>query len=249
MTLRRADAGAVVLAGGGSRRMGRPKALLDWHGSTLVERVAGLLARVAAPVVIVAAPGQQLPDVPGAETAVDANPGRGPLEGIAAGLRALQGRCDRAFVAATDLPLMHPAFASAVLDALEEGDAAAPESGGRVHPLAAAYRISRLELAEHLLAAGELRASALAQGSGTRVLPAAELPHPESLRNVNTPDDYRTLLGLPEPMVVVDGAKWRAATLGRLQEQLGSSAVLSLDGLRVDHPTTPLAEGDELTTA
>jgi hypothetical protein len=66
---------------------------------------------------------------------------------------------------------------------------------------------------------------------------------------VNTPDDYRTLLGLPEPMVVVDGAKWRAATLGRLQEQLGRSAVLSLDGLRVDHPTTPLAEGDELTTA
>jgi hypothetical protein len=47
---------------------------------------------------------------------------------------------------------------------------------------------------------------------------------------------------------VVDGAKWRAATLGRLQEQLGSCAVLSLDGLRIDHPSTPLAEGDELTT-
>ncbi|HET7428085.1 MAG TPA: molybdenum cofactor guanylyltransferase, partial [Gaiellales bacterium] len=189
--------------------MGTPKALLDWHGSTLVERVAGLLARVAAPVVIVAAPGQELPDVPGAETAVDASPGRGPLEGIAAGLRALQGRCDRAFVAATDLPLMHPAFVSAVLDALQ-GEAAAPASDGRVHPLAAAYRVSRLDLAEHLLAAGELRASALAQGAGTRALPAAELPHPESLRNVNTPDDYRTLLALPEPMVVVDGATWRA---------------------------------------
>jgi molybdenum cofactor guanylyltransferase len=248
MTLRRADAGAVVLAGGGSRRMGTSKAVLDWHGSTLVERVAGLLVRVAAPVVIVAAPGQQLPVVPGAETAVDANPGRGPLEGIAAGLRALQGRCDRAFVAATDLPLMHPAFVSAVLDALEE-EAAVPESGGRVHPLAAAYRVSRLELAEHLLAAGELRASALAQGSGTRVLPAAELPHPESLQNVNTPDDYRTLLGLPEPMVVVDGVPWRAATVGRLHEQLGSSAVLSLDGRPVDNPSTPLADGDELSAA
>ena len=133
-------------------------------------------------------------------------------------------------------------------DALEE-EAAAPESGGRLHPLAAAYRVSRLDLAEHLLAAGELRATALAQGSGTRVLPAAELPHPESLRNVNTPDDYRTLLGLPEPAVVVDGVPWRAATVGRLREQLGSSAVLSLDGLPVDDPRTPLADGDELTTA
>jgi molybdopterin-guanine dinucleotide biosynthesis protein A len=228
--------------------MGTPKALLDWHGSTLVERVAGLLARVAGPVVIVAARGQQLPDLPGTEKAVDANPGRGPLEGIAAGLRALRGRCDRAFVAATDLPLMHPAFASALLEALGEAEAAAPESGGRVHPLAAAYRVSRLDMAEHLLASGELRASALARGSGARAVDAAELPHPESLRNVNTPDDYRTLLGLPEPLVVVDGAPWRAATVGRLHEQLGSSAVFSLDGLQIDDPGFPLAEGDELTT-
>ena len=45
--------GAMVLAGGRSTRMGAPKALLDWHGGTLVRRVSGILQRVADPVVVV----------------------------------------------------------------------------------------------------------------------------------------------------------------------------------------------------
>jgi molybdopterin-guanine dinucleotide biosynthesis protein A len=58
---------AIVLAGGRSRRMGRPKALLDWHGSTLVHRAAGLVAReVDGPVVVVRAAGQPLPALPAA---------------------------------------------------------------------------------------------------------------------------------------------------------------------------------------
>ncbi|MEA2301885.1 MAG: molybdenum cofactor guanylyltransferase, partial [Solirubrobacteraceae bacterium] len=35
----------IVLAGGRSSRMGAPKACLEWHGSTLVRRVAGILGR------------------------------------------------------------------------------------------------------------------------------------------------------------------------------------------------------------
>ena len=79
---------AVVLAGGESRRMGTPKPLLDWHGATLIERVTGILVRVAEPVVVVGGPGLPLPELaPGVEQAADRLPGQGPLEGIAAGLR------------------------------------------------------------------------------------------------------------------------------------------------------------------
>ena len=47
----------IVLAGGRSSRMGAPKAWLDWHGSTLLRRTCGLVARgTGGPVVVVRAP-------------------------------------------------------------------------------------------------------------------------------------------------------------------------------------------------
>ena len=83
----------IVLAGGRSSRMGTPKAALEWHGSTLLRRVTGIVARAAGgPVVVVRAPGQELPALPrGVEIAEDAREGRGPLQGLAAGLAAVEG--------------------------------------------------------------------------------------------------------------------------------------------------------------
>ena len=100
--------GAIVLAGGRSSRMGAPKALLDWHGGTLVRRITGILQRLADPVVVVHADGQELPPLVGVERVVDRAPDRGPLEGIAAGLRTVAGRCPAVFVSGTDLPFLHP---------------------------------------------------------------------------------------------------------------------------------------------
>ena len=58
-------AAGIVLAGGRSSRMGTPKADLEWHGSTLLRRVTGIVARGAGgPIVVVRAPGQQLPALP-----------------------------------------------------------------------------------------------------------------------------------------------------------------------------------------
>jgi hypothetical protein len=60
------EAGAIILAGGRSTRMGSPKAALGWHGSTLLRRVTGIVARsVDGPVVVVSAPGQALPALDG----------------------------------------------------------------------------------------------------------------------------------------------------------------------------------------
>ena len=51
--MRMADAAGIVLAGGRSSRMGSPKAALEWHGSTLLRRVAGIVGRaVDGPVVV-----------------------------------------------------------------------------------------------------------------------------------------------------------------------------------------------------
>ncbi|MEA2226533.1 MAG: molybdenum cofactor guanylyltransferase [Solirubrobacteraceae bacterium] len=67
-------AAGIVLAGGRSSRMGSPKAALEWHGSTLLRRVVGIVGRgVDGPVVVVRAPGQELPPLPeGVEIVEDA---------------------------------------------------------------------------------------------------------------------------------------------------------------------------------
>ena len=117
-----AEAAGIVLAGGRSSRMGTPKAALEWHGSTLLRRVVGLVARtVDGPVVVVRAPGQELPALPdGVELVEDAREGRGPLQGLAAGLAAVGDRAevglrvvDRRAAAA---PALHPPRACARFD-------------------------------------------------------------------------------------------------------------------------------------
>src|ERR671939_2131575 len=97
------QAAGIVLAGGRSSRMGSPKAALEWHGSTLLRRVVGIVARgVDGPVVVVRAPGQELPALPeGVEVVEDAREGRGPLEGMAAGLAAVRDRAPVAYVSST----------------------------------------------------------------------------------------------------------------------------------------------------
>ncbi len=52
----RISAGGIVLCGGQSKRMGRPKAWLPFGGETMLERVVRLLSEVVHPIVVVAAP-------------------------------------------------------------------------------------------------------------------------------------------------------------------------------------------------
>ena len=142
----------IVLAGGRSSRMGTPKAALEWHGSTLLERVVDAVGRATGRVVVVRAPGQELPSLPaGVAVVEDARPDRGPLEAMLAGLRAVEAEAEIVFVAAVDLPFLHPAIVARVIRAVGPGvDAAVPVVDGRPQPLAAAYRTGLLPLVAEL---------------------------------------------------------------------------------------------------
>ena len=226
--------------------MGTPKALLDWHGTPLVWRVTGVLARVASPVVIVAAPGQRLPDIPGVEVIADRAEGRGPLEAIATGLGALAGRSHTAFVSAVDAPFLHPDFVLAVTAALGADEIAVPDAFGHRHPLAAAYRTGALPAIEELMAAGMSAPAQLPDHLRARSIPERELVRPESLQNVNTPGEYRAALRRPQPLVQVDGEPVRASRLGALG--LGRSRVVLNGVARTAGRDAPLVDGDVIET-
>jgi molybdopterin-guanine dinucleotide biosynthesis protein A len=187
----------IVLAGGASIRMGLPKARLAWGDLTLLARTVEVVAQAAGrPVIVVRAPEQKLPELPPwAEVVEDARPGRGPLEGLAAGLRALAGRAEVAFVSATDVPFLSADFVGAVIDALgAEDDAAVPLVQGASYPLSAAYRIGTVTAVERQLARDELRLRSLLDDLRVRWLDEPTLravdPDLDSLVNVNAPEDW-----------------------------------------------------------
>jgi molybdopterin-guanine dinucleotide biosynthesis protein A len=58
------DASAIVLMGGKSSRMGQPKALLLFDGEPLIAHIVRTLKSLFGDIVVVAAPGQELPPLP-----------------------------------------------------------------------------------------------------------------------------------------------------------------------------------------
>ena len=200
-------AGAVVLAGGRSSRMGQPKALLDWHGSSAVEHVVGVVREgvEGGPVCVVRAPWQELPPL-AAIVVDDAIAYEGPLAALQAGIVALGGHVEVVFACGVDTPLLAPAFVRAVLGALRDGDdAVVPVIAGRAQPLLAAYRITLVPVIQALLDRGasglrdipavcvvrELSEQELLEDAGLAVAD----PHLRSAANANTPEEWAALAG------------------------------------------------------
>jgi molybdopterin-guanine dinucleotide biosynthesis protein A len=196
--------GGIVLCGGQSRRMGRAKAWLPFGGEVMLPRVVRLLGEAVAPVVVVAAPDQDVPPLPAGVAVVrDEERGRGPLQGLAAGLAALRGRADAAYLSSCDVPFLRPAFVRRLADLLGAHAVCVPRVGDYHHPLAAVYRIEVAEAVARLLAEDRLRPFFLFEAVPTRVVGAEELadvdPTFQTLRNLNTPEEYEAARRMIDP--------------------------------------------------
>ena len=194
-------AAGVVLCGGKSTRMGSPKAMLPFGPETMLQRVVRLLGSVVTPIVVVSARDQAMPMLPGyARIARDEREGRGPLEGLRAGLQALPASVEAAYVTSCDVPLIVPGFVSLMVELLGDHDIAVMEIDGFPQPLSAVYRRALLPHVEALLASDRLRPAFLFDAVRTRRVSPAEVasadPDLLTLRNLNTPDDYRAALTL-----------------------------------------------------
>jgi molybdopterin-guanine dinucleotide biosynthesis protein A len=179
--------------------MGRPKAWLPFGDELMLPRVIRLLRGVVAPVIVVAAPDQAVPPLPNdIEIVRDPERGRGPLQGLTAGLTALRRQADAAYLSSCDVPFLRPMFVRRLVDLLGSNAICVPDAGGYRHPLAAVYRLEVTPVAEDLLAEDRLRPAFLFEKVQTRFVTASDLvdvdPDLVSLRNLNTPDDYLAAL-------------------------------------------------------
>jgi molybdenum cofactor guanylyltransferase len=196
--------------------MGRDKATLPFGRHTLLQHVVASLTDVVAPtsIVVVSAVEQTLPTLPSAIIVThDSTPARGPLEGMAAGFRALPNHVDAAFVSSCDAPFVNPRVIQHLLQQLGDYDAAVPvddcdlndrdlndrgANGYGMHPLCAVYHRRVLGVIEQQLACNELRIRSMVALLSANRLPTRELrefdPELRCLLNLNHPKDYEVAL-------------------------------------------------------
>jgi molybdopterin-guanine dinucleotide biosynthesis protein MobB len=186
-----------VLIGGGSRRMGRPKQLLEHRGKSLVERAAEALTAAVDRVVLL---GEG--EIPDALAGLHRLPDPPGLTGPVAGLLAGQRWCPEAawLMVPCDLPLITEEAVRWLLGQRACGRwAVLPRPvGGRVEPLFAVYEPQARELLESLVAGGRPAPKLLADD------PKVVCPEPPpslavQWTGVNTPKQYRALGEGPMP--------------------------------------------------
>ena len=79
--------------------MGRPKAWLSFHGELMLPRVVRILSEVVSPIVVVAARGRTCRHCRMLfKSSATSRKEQGPLQGLAAGLGALRGHAEAAYL-------------------------------------------------------------------------------------------------------------------------------------------------------
>lgn len=199
-----AGAVGIVLAGGGSTRMGTSKAVLPIGGEPLLRRVVRRLA-VALPRVVVIGPESLAEVVPGVVVRQDARPGMGPLGGLETALRSVSE--NHIFVVACDMPFVSPALARMMVN-LAQRDAALDgvvlRTARGMEYLHAVYARSCLPAIQRQLDAGDLALRHLLARLRVREVDADEAAvfDPQGLAafNANTPEEWARAVQLAETL-------------------------------------------------
>ena len=202
------DLAAILLVGGRSSRMGRPKAWLDLDGASLLARVVERVRAGVDEIVLVAARDGALPplapprDGRPPRVVYDVRPDEGPLPALALGLASVHAGW--ALALGCDAPLVRAdVVARLVAERGDDVDVVVPVWDDRPQPLVALYRTTLAPTLAALAAAGERRLHVVAAGARVRCVSADKLrvldPDGESFAAANTPEEF-----------VAVAARWRA---------------------------------------
>jgi molybdenum cofactor cytidylyltransferase len=184
----------LVLAAGGSSRLGRPKQLLPYRGATLLDWVLGTARACPFDQLVVALGGaaaevRERVDLGGVDVVVNDAYAGGCSSSIAAALGAVHPRCDVLVLLLGDQPGVTPATVRALLAGRGDAPLAVCRyDDGRGHPFAFGRQVFG-ELAElH----GDKGVWRLLDRHGAAVA-EVRVPGPVPI-DVDTPDDYAAVL-------------------------------------------------------
>lgn len=199
MTSPSTTVGGMILCGGKSTRMGRPKLSLPFGPETMLARTVRILNEVVSPIVVVAAADQELPALPESViVARDEQENLGPLGGLSVGLSILRPRVEAAYASSCDVPLLKPEFVRRMIELLGDHDLAIPRDGKYHHPLAAVYCTRLEETVRSLIADNRMRPLFLIEECDAVAVDVDELrgvdPELSSLWNTNTTEEYEEAL-------------------------------------------------------
>ena len=187
---------SIILAGGRSTRLGRDKASLHLNGEPLLHRTISRLERLSNEIIIVLAPGQQmpvLPDSPRIRIVTDIMPGKGPLIGIYSALQV--SKDDRCLAVACDMPFLNVYLLRYMMGLAPAFDVVIPRVNNLPEPLHAIYSKRCLNILEEMIEQGDLKVVNLLRRAKVRYVEKSEIDayDPEHLSwfNINTPDDLK----------------------------------------------------------
>jgi len=186
----------LILVGGASRRMGRPKAELKLGDVTILERVRAALAPVCREIILIA--NHPIRHQDSDLTIVrDIIPGKGPLGGLATGL--FYAHHPWALTLACDLAFIRPALLSFLIEKAMKKDPSPrviiPRHAKGWEPLTAVYSKKCYKAARELLASDRPASLLGLKSGGVKFEEVAEEelrrydPDLTSFININTPED------------------------------------------------------------
>ena len=178
------EATLLVLAGGDSRRMGRPKPWIEVGDTVLLRYVVERLASAFSEVVVSFGEPEQMEQHVPYRVVFDRKRSAGPLAGLEAGL--LAARNDVLFAVACDMPYVTQSVVELAVAAARSCDAAIPRHDGLFEPVCGAYRKTALPTIVGALDAGNFVAHDVVEYMDVTWLEGLD---PEQFESLNTPAD------------------------------------------------------------
>ena len=185
----------LILSGGKSKRMGRPKAFLPYEGSTVIGHIVSEIKDLFNEIFIVANEVESFEDL-GVDVVKDILPHRGPLGGILSGLMTSSNHY--AFVMACDMPLIDKRLVRELVSRRQDNDVVVLSHPQGIEPLFGVYSKNCIKPLEESLFAGNLSVQDFLSGLKAGIYEwMPERPDADALPpffNINTPQDYSRVI-------------------------------------------------------